>query len=74
MFNPKLVEEVFQVKEYAFNANIISTSILEELASFDIEISFESTVDKIFFNGRKDINVEINNTDKFQICASRDVN
>jgi hypothetical protein len=74
MFNPKLVEEVFQVKEYAFDANMISTSMLEELANLDIEIILESTVDKIFFHGRKDINVEINNTDKFIINCNYIIN
>jgi hypothetical protein len=40
LFDPDLIEEVFRVQEYAFDANLLKELVLEELEARQIEVRF----------------------------------
>lgn len=47
LFNPKLIEDTFLVKEYAFDASILAQWALSELANTPITVKFEQQVTEI---------------------------
>ncbi|MEM7071089.1 MAG: FAD-dependent oxidoreductase [Pseudomonadota bacterium] len=47
LFEPRLVEKIFEVEEYAFNAKILAESAVKELASHDVEVIYHRRVNKI---------------------------
>lgn len=74
LFNPNLLEEVFQVKEYAFDADVISTLIYKELRNLGIDISVDSAADKIHFKRKKDIDLEVRNKESCLINCKYIIN
>ena len=54
MFNAVMVENVFKVKEYAFNSRILRDELLEKLSQYpSIHIHSGEAVEKIELNGRE---------------------
>ncbi len=65
LFNEKLIEDVFLVKEYAFNANALANWALEELKSAGIEINLNAKVKNISQKSdNKLINVAVESNSK----------
>ncbi len=53
LFNNKLIEDVFKVKEYAFNADIIRDKLVNDLANSGVELYTGKSVRQIFPKGGK---------------------
>lgn len=47
LFNPRLIEEVFSVKEYAFDAVKLKEQVMHDLQNHAVDLSFNTTVKTI---------------------------
>lgn len=60
LFDPKLMEKVFKVEEYAFNSTILKKIVLNKLEKLNIQINRDEAVDNI----KKEKNLFTVKTDK----------
>lgn len=80
LFNDDLIENVFLVKEYAFDATQLKGILRQRLESSDVDILLDSEVGKIGFNADETFTVEVNggeniiNSEYIFICAYSNIN
>lgn len=60
LFNQNLIEEVFLVKEYAFDASILRESMARKLQEAGVTIAFETEVKRVVKSKEEKIYVELN--------------
>jgi len=63
LFNPRLIEEVFEVEEYAFNADILAKLALKELLQNQIKIRLNTRASAIFKEADNNLKVVLKNKD-----------
>lgn len=71
LFEPRLIEEVFLVEEYAFDSTQLALWAEHELKQQGIEVFFESTVTEILNGINKTVNVSIQSAGNKESISSR---
>lgn len=80
LFNSDQIENVFLVKEYAFDATKLKTILRKRMEASNVDILLNSEVGKINFNNDETITVDVNNgeriidTENLFICAYSNIN
>jgi len=61
LFNDRLIDEVFRVKEFAFDAEILKNIVLEKFEESGCELRLDTKVNKVSKNDDESINVHLEN-------------
>lgn len=72
LFNPYLIEDVFKVKEYAFDSRVLKEKLLEKIGKLPIDLMIGSEVERVEKAKDDKIIVSIKNTDP--LMADRVIN
>ncbi len=72
LFNPNLIEEVFQVEEFEFDAAILRKILYQKIKKNSINLSFNTVVEKVFAQNKEQVGVVLST--RQTISASKVIN
>lgn len=74
LFNPYLIEDVFKVKEYAFDSRVLKQLLLRKIEKLPIELKLKTTVEKIAKNSKDNNSIVVELSDGKIVQADRVIN